>query len=66
MQPLPSYFPLTVERSSSSPGRGANNALTMSSVTASNVGGCEALGESFLKDMVKRGMRVMTTDEVRD
>ncbi len=32
--------------------------------TASNVTGCEALGENFLKDMIKRGMRVMTTDEV--
>jgi nicotinamidase-related amidase len=32
--------------------------------TSSNVTGREALGEHFLKDMVKRGMRVMTTDEV--
>jgi hypothetical protein len=32
--------------------------------TASNVTSCEALGENFLRDMAKRGMRVMTTDEV--
>jgi nicotinamidase-related amidase len=32
--------------------------------TVSNVTGCEALGESFLKGMRKRGMRVMTTEEV--
>jgi hypothetical protein len=32
--------------------------------TASNVTGCEALGENFLKDMAKRGMRVMATGEV--
>lgn len=32
--------------------------------TASNVTGCEALGESFLKSMASRGMRVLTTNDV--
>ena len=32
--------------------------------TSSNVTGCEALGENFIASMSKRGMRVMTTDEV--
>lgn len=34
--------------------------------TASSVPGCEVLGESFLNNMVRRGMRVMTTDEVME
>ena len=33
--------------------------------TTSNVTGCEALGEAFLKNMAKRGMRIVTTDEVK-
>ncbi|HWH71979.1 MAG TPA: hypothetical protein VNT26_21635, partial [Candidatus Sulfotelmatobacter sp.] len=31
---------------------------------ASSVTGCEVMGESFIRRMAKRGMRLMTTEEV--
>jgi nicotinamidase-related amidase len=34
--------------------------------TTSNVTGCEALGDNFIKAMVQRGMQVMITDEVKN
>ena len=34
--------------------------------TTSNVSGCEAFGEKFLRDMTSRGMQVRTTDEVTE
>ena len=33
--------------------------------TTSSVGGCEALGETFIKEMTKRGMKVMDTTDVK-
>jgi nicotinamidase-related amidase len=33
--------------------------------STSSVGGCEALGETFIKEMTKRGMKVMDTTDVK-